>query len=141
MKALVSFILTHQKGLTRIMAIAFFLAPIVNITLSFLGSGVPQWYQFSTMSSFLKSVPALDYFCLLGFLLAGALLLLNKPFSLHIASLILGLVSFFGVIRFFDISTSSITEFYLITYTVSGSLLNILFLATLIFLAKNKKFS
>jgi hypothetical protein len=93
------------------------------------------------MGSFFKSVPVLDYVCLLGFLLAGVLLMLSKPFSLYLAVAIVAIISVFGVVRVFDNNPSSITEFYLNTYTIAGSLLNILILVVLVILAKNKKFS
>lgn len=141
MQVVFRFIHSHEKLLIRLLALGFFVAPIVNICLSFLGSGVSQWYQLSTVSSFLKSVPALDYVCLVGLLMTGVLLFMNKSFSLYGAGVILGLISIFAVIRVFDNSANSITDFYLKAYVVGGSLLNILILVLLFFLAKKKVLS
>lgn len=141
MQALLKLIQLKQKLLIRLIALFFLLAPLVNISLSFLGSGVPEWYQLSTLGSFLKSVPALDYLCLLGLLLAGVLLLLNKSFSLYAAGLIFLSISIFGVFRIFDNDLSSITEVYLKTYTLAGTALNIMILVLLGILIKKKNLS
>ena len=106
-----------------------------------MGSGVESWYELNTLISFFKSVALFDYVCLLGFVLAALALLLNKRFSYYCASLILVCISVFGVARGFQEGSSSITEFYLATYVVGGTLLNILAISLLLFLAKNNKSS
>lgn len=141
MQDILKLIQSNQKLLIRLIAFIFLLAPFVNISLSFLGSDVPQWYQLSTVGSFLKSVPALDYLCLLGFVIAGVLLLLNKSFSLPVAGLIFLSICTFGVFRVFDNDPSSITEFYLKAYTWGGSVLNIIILMILGILAKKNNLS
>jgi hypothetical protein len=141
MQAFVKLINSHHKIIVRALVIVLLLAPIVNLVLSFSGSGVANWYKFNILLPFLKSILWVDYLCLLGFVLAALVLLLNKVYSYYISGAIVSIVTVLGVTRVFGSGASSITEFYLMAYSIGGVVLNISIVAVLVLLAQQRKLS
>ena len=139
MQVLLKSIDVNQKWIVRTLAVFLILAPVVNILLSFNGSGIEAWYEWNTFTSFMASVPLLDLMCLLSLMLSGIVLLAKKKFSLHLACLVIFVVSIFGVFRVFGTEVGPINQTYHIAYVIIGTLLNVFILGLLIFLSKQNK--
>ena len=141
MQSLLNFISSNQKLIVCLIASFLILSPFFNIFLSFYGSGVAAWYEMNTLLSFLASVPSVDYICLVSFVFLGVFLLTKKRYSVHIAALIIFLITFFGLFRAYAIEVSPIGQTYYSVYLLLGTFLNLACVGLLLILVKHNKAS
>lgn len=101
-----------------IIAVLFLLAPIGNILISFAGSGIKNWYDFSVMYPFLQSIPAMDWVWLGLLFVTGILLFRPHKLSWSMAIFTLLLVLSINAYRLFNIDSNSIDPIFLKVFSI-----------------------
>lgn len=101
-----------------ILAILFLLAPIGNILISFVGSGVSSWHQPDVLSAFLQSIPAVDWIWLGLLFVTGLLLFRPHKLSWSVAIFTLLIVLIMNAYRLFTVEVSSIDPTFLKVFSL-----------------------
>lgn len=101
-----------------VIALLFLLAPLGNILISFAGSGVKNWYDFSVLGPFLMSIPAIDWVWLGLLFVTGLLLFRPHKLSWTIAIGTLFLVLCVNAYRLYSADANSIDPMFLKVFSV-----------------------
>ena len=101
-----------------IIALLFLFAPLGNILISFAGSGVKNWYDFSVLMPFLISIPAVDWVWLGLLFVSGILLFRPHKLSWTIAIATLFLVLGVNAYRLYSADANSIDPVFLKVFSV-----------------------
>jgi len=101
-----------------VLAFLFILAPIGNIIISFVGSGIHNWYQPVIFASLLRTVSLVDWVWLCLLVMTGILLLKphKLPWTLAIVTLIVVLAM--NAFRLYQMDTNSIEPHFLKVFSV-----------------------
>lgn len=103
-----------------ILAVLFMLAPIGNIILSFIASGVEGWYQPNIFLELLGTVPTADWIWLIAIFIAGFSLLMRHKSSWMTSVVVLLLVLGMNTYRAFTVDESALNpEFVRVQILVS----------------------
>ena len=100
------------------MATLFILAPLGNILISFLGSGLTNWYEPAIFSALLKTVSVIDWIWLGLLALTGVLLFVQHKLSWTVAISTLVLVLGINAVRVFQADTNSIDPHFLKIFSI-----------------------
>lgn len=100
------------------LGILFILAPIGNIFISFLGSGLQNWFEPPIFMALLKTVTAFDWLWLGLLVLTGILLLRPHKLSWTVAICTLLLVLGINAYRLFFADANSIEPHFLKVFSV-----------------------
>lgn len=100
------------------MAIMFILAPLGNIIISFLGSGLTNWYEPPIFLALLQTVSAFDWIWLGLLFLTGVLLFIQHKLSWTVAILTLVVVLAINAIRVFQADPNSIEPHFLKIFSI-----------------------
>ena len=95
------------------MAFMFILAPLGNILISFLGSGLANWYEPPIFMALLKTVSIFDWVWLGLLLFTGILLFIQHKLSWTVAIVTLVLVLIINAVRVFQVDPNSIDPNFL----------------------------
>lgn len=101
-----------------VMAIMFILAPLGNILISFLGSGLKNWFEPTIFMALLKTVSPFDWFWLGLLFLTGLFLLKQHKLSWTMAIVTLVLVLGVNAIRLFQADPNSIEPHFLKIFSI-----------------------
>lgn len=100
------------------MALMFILAPLGNILISFLGSGLANWYEPPIFMALLKTVSSFDWVWLGLLALTGILLFKQHKLSWTVAIATLVLVLLINAIRLFQVDPNSIEPHFLKVFSI-----------------------
>ena len=100
------------------MALMFILAPLGNILISFLGSGLTNWYEPPIFMALLKTVSTFDWVWLGLLVLTGILLFKQHKLSWTVAIMTLVLVLVINAIRLFQVDPNSIDPNFLKIFSI-----------------------
>ncbi|MFZ3229268.1 MAG: PilZ domain-containing protein [Pseudobdellovibrio sp.] len=101
-----------------ILAVLFLFAPLGNIIISFIGSGLSNWYQPSVFISLLQSIPTLDWLWLSLLFLTGLLLFRPHKLSWSLAIVTLTIVLAMNALRLYTVDPNSIDPLFLKIFSV-----------------------
>ncbi len=103
-----------------VLAVLFMLAPVGNIILSFIASGVDGWYRPDVFLDLLTTVPAADWAWLVAIFIAGASLLLRHKSSWMLSVVVLLMVLAMNTYRAFTVDENTLNpEFVRVQILVS----------------------
>jgi hypothetical protein len=108
-----------------VLAILFILAPWGNIFISFLGSGISNWYEPDVFMALLKTVTSFDWIWLGLLTLTGVLLLRPHKLSWSVAIFTLVLVLGINALRLFQADGNSIEPHFLKVFAVMAGLVTL----------------
>lgn len=100
------------------MAILFILAPLGNILISFLGSGLANWYEPPIFMALLKTISVFDWFWLGLLILTGVLLFIQHKLSWTMAIMSLVVVLGINAFRLFQADPNSIEPHFLKIFSI-----------------------
>lgn len=100
------------------MAIMFILAPLGNILISFMGSGLQNWFEPHIFLALLKTVSAFDWLWLGLLAFTGVLLFKQHKLSWTVAIVTLVLVLAINAIRLFQADPNSIEPHFLKIFSI-----------------------
>lgn len=100
------------------MAILFILAPLGNILISFLGSGLSNWYEPPIFIALLKTISVFDWLWLGLLILTGILLFIQHKLSWTIAIATLVIVLGINAFRLFQADPNSIEPNFLKIFSI-----------------------
>lgn len=100
------------------MAILFILAPLGNILISFLGSGLANWYEPPIFMALLKTISVFDWIWLGLLILTGVLLFVQHKLSWTMAILSLVVVLGINAFRLFQADPNSIEPHFLKIFSI-----------------------
>ncbi|MES2803885.1 MAG: hypothetical protein V4654_15440 [Bdellovibrionota bacterium] len=100
------------------MAIMFILAPLGNILISFLGSGLANWYEPPIFTALLKTISVFDWVWLGLLMFTGILLFVQHKLSWTVAIVTLVLVLGINAIRLFQADPNSIEPHFLKIFSI-----------------------
>ncbi len=100
------------------MAIMFILAPLGNILISFLGSGLTNWYEPPIFIALLKTISTFDWVWLGLLMFTGVLLFIQHKLSWTVAIITLVLVLGINAIRLFQADPNSIEPHFLKIFSI-----------------------
>jgi hypothetical protein len=101
-----------------VLAVLFLLAPLGNIIISFLGSGLTNWYQPAIFLALVQSIPLLDWVWLGLLFVTGLLLFRPHKLSWSIAIGTLVLVLAMNAFRLYSADTNSIDPIFLKVFSI-----------------------
>ncbi|MFN3697322.1 MAG: hypothetical protein ACK4VO_07770 [Pseudobdellovibrio sp.] len=101
-----------------VLAFLFILAPIGNIIISFIGSGIDNWYQPIIFASLLRSVNLIDWIWLTLLVITGILLLKPHKLPWTVAIVTLMFVLGMNAYRLYQMDTNSIEPHFLKVFSV-----------------------
>lgn len=101
-----------------ILAFLFILAPLGNISLSFMGSGLANWYEPTIFISLLKTVPLIDWIWLSLLFVTGFLLLKPHKLTWSLAIVTLVFVLSINALRVYQADPNSIDPHFLKVFSV-----------------------
>ncbi|AZZ36836.1 hypothetical protein CIK05_08545 [Bdellovibrio sp. qaytius] len=113
----------NQAGLKKplgvyAMALLFILAPLGNILISFLGSGLANWYEPAIFLALLKTISTFDWVWLGLLVITGLLLFKQHKLSWTVAIVTLVLVLGINAFRLFQADTNSIDPNFLKIFSI-----------------------
>jgi hypothetical protein len=100
------------------LAFLFILAPVGNIIISFIGSGISNWFQPSVFFSLLKTVTVVDWIWLSLLALTGVLLLRPHKLTWTLAIVSLFIVLGINAYRLYIMDTNSIEPHFLKVFSI-----------------------
>ncbi len=100
------------------MAILFILAPLGNILISFLGSGLANWYEPPIFIALLKTISIFDWIWLGLLILTGILLFIQHKLSWTMAIMSLVVVLGINAFRLFQADPNSIEPNFLKIFSI-----------------------
>ncbi|WP_409477201.1 hypothetical protein [Pseudobdellovibrio sp. HCB154] len=100
------------------MAILFILAPLGNILISFLGSGLANWYEPPIFMALLKTISIFDWIWLGLLILTGVLLFIQHKLSWTVAIMSLVVVLGINAFRLFQADPNSIEPNFLKIFSI-----------------------
>lgn len=100
------------------MAILFILAPLGNILISFLGSGLVNWYEPPIFIALLKTISVFDWIWLGLLILTGVLLFIQHKLSWTVAIMTLVVVLGINAFRLFQADPNSIEPHFLKIFSI-----------------------
>ncbi|MCM2352217.1 MAG: hypothetical protein NDI63_01280 [Pseudobdellovibrio sp.] len=100
------------------MAILFILAPLGNILISFLGSGLANWYEPPIFMALLKTISVFDWIWLGLLILTGVLLFIQHKLSWTMAIMSLVVVLGINAFRLFQADPNSIEPNFLKIFSI-----------------------
>ena len=100
------------------MALLFILAPLGNILISFLGSGLSNWYEPPIFMALLKTVSTFDWIWLSLLFLTGLLLFIQHKLSWTLAIVTLVIVLGINALRLFQADPNSIEPNFLKIFSI-----------------------
>lgn len=100
------------------MATMFILAPLGNILISFLGSGLTNWYEPPIFIALLKTISTFDWVWLGLLMFTGVLLFIQHKLSWTVAIVTLVLVLGINAIRLFQVDPNSIEPNFLKIFSI-----------------------
>ncbi len=100
------------------LALFFLIAPVGNILISFLGSGVDSWYQSNVFFPFLKSIPLIDWFWLSLLFISGLFLFRPHKMTWTLAIISLLIVLGVNIYRMLNVDMNSIDPSFLKVYSI-----------------------
>ena len=100
------------------MALMFILAPLGNILISFLGSGLANWYEPPIFMALLQTVSTFDWVWLGLLVFTGILLFKQHKLSWTVAIMTLVLVLIINAVRLFQVDTNSIDPNFLKIFSI-----------------------
>lgn len=101
-----------------VMAIMFILAPLGNILISFLGSGLKNWYEPAIFTALLKTIAPFDWLWLGLLIFTGILLFKQHKLSWTVAIVTLVLVLGVNAVRLFQADPNSIEPHFLKIFSI-----------------------
>jgi len=101
-----------------LLAFLFILAPIGNVMISFMGSGINNWYQPAIFLSLLSTISILDWTWLVLLVLTGIFLLRPHKLSWTLAIVTLILVLGINAFRLYQMDANSIEPHFLKVFSV-----------------------
>lgn len=101
-----------------VLAFLFILAPIGNIMISFIGSGINQWYQPSIFASLLRTIQIVDWVWLTLLVVTGILLLKPHKLPWTLAIISLSVVLGMNAYRLYMMDGNSIEPHFLKVFSV-----------------------
>lgn len=100
------------------MALLFILAPLGNIMISFLGSGLTNWYEPAIFVALLKTISVFDWVWLGLLIVTGLLLFVQHKLSWTVAIVTLVLVLGINAFRLFQADPNSIEPHFLKIFSI-----------------------
>jgi len=100
------------------LALLFILAPLGNIMISFIGSGITNWFQPVVFFSLLKTITAIDWLWLSLLCITGFLLLRPHKLTWSLAIFTLFIVLGINAYRLYVMDTNSIEPHFLKVFSI-----------------------
>lgn len=111
-----------------LIAILFIFAPLGNIIISFIGSGIKNWYDVSVFIPFLQTISALDWAWLALLFITGFLLLRPHKLTWSLAIMILIFILTINSYRLYTTDSHSIDPTFFKVFSILALVCTLSFL-------------